>query len=184
MSADVTSLLDRARRKDAQAWSHLYDTYYPRIYGFIMARVSDSMLAEDLAADVFISALKAIGSYEERGHGFAAWLYRIAHNRLIDHYRHSGRRESESLDAHDDDGVLVGNAPTTGGEPPADHLDLHAAMQRLTPEQRQVVHLRFIEGLTSDQVAGVMSKSTAAVKIIQHRALRLLKRTLLGPVSQ
>jgi RNA polymerase sigma-70 factor (ECF subfamily) len=143
-----------------------------------MARVHDSMLAEDLAADVFVNALRAIASYEERGLTLAAWLFRIAHNRLIDHYRRSGSRATSSLDEIETDNnpelAAHAHTDTTSGE----RLDLQHALQQLTADQRQIVHLRFIEGLTSGQVAKIMSKSEGAVKIVQHRALKALKHLL------
>src|SRR2546430_2742623 len=92
------SLVRRAQRQDREAWSTIYDQVYPRIFGFLMTRLHDSMLAEDLASDVFVNALKAISTYEERGLELNAWLFRIAHNKLIDHYRRAGVRQHSSLD--------------------------------------------------------------------------------------
>ncbi|MBI5876042.1 MAG: sigma-70 family RNA polymerase sigma factor [Chloroflexi bacterium] len=182
MSADESRLLRRARRNDSEAWSHIYDLYYPRIYAFMLARIRDSMLAEDLAADVFVNALRAINTYEERGLAFIAWLYRIAHNRLIDHYRRSGRTGTDSLDEMDETGDrLDDKAITTSGGLDLERIDLQQAVGRLTAEQQQIVQLRFVEGMTSEQVATVMSKSVAAVKIMQHRALKALKQSLHHP---
>ena len=178
VSINEPALVMRAQRLDAEDWSTIYDQYYPRVYAFIMARVCDAMLAEDLAADVFVNALRAIAAYEERGVGFAAWLFRIAHNRLIDHYRRSGTRSISSFDDPDYDETT---SPTNGNENDrlsSEKLDLDQALQRLSAEQRQIIHLRFVEGLTSEQVASVLSKSEGAVKIAQHRALKALKQIL------
>jgi RNA polymerase sigma-70 factor (ECF subfamily) len=184
VSPEIPALLARARALDGDAWSQIYDQFYPRIFAFVLTRVRDRMLAEDLAADVFVNALRAIDTYEERGLGLAAWLFRIANNRLIDHYRQSGKRDTESLDEMDETGQRYPDGATTSGGLNLEGLDLQAAMLLLSPEQRQVVHLRFIEGLTSQQVAGVMKKTTAAVKIMQHRALKTLQKVLRRPVTQ
>jgi RNA polymerase sigma-70 factor (ECF subfamily) len=178
VSVDDGLLLSRAQQLDPDAWSVIYAQYYPRVYAFLMARVRDSMLAEDLAADVFVSALRAIASYEERGLTLAAWLYRIAHNRLIDYYRRYGSRPGTSLDEMEADGSPEPAAHPSGDAASNERIDLHQAMQRLSTEQQQVIHLRFVEGMTSDQVAQIMSKSEGAVKILQHRALKVLKGLL------
>ncbi len=184
MAADDVTLLARAQQLEPDAWTEIYDQFYPRIYGFLLTRVRDGMLAEDLAADVFVNALRAIPSYEERGLGLAVWLLRIAHNRLIDHLRQSGSQASDSLDEQD---LVERIAEDTGKlqeSQLSDSIDLQTAVQQLNSDQRQVIHLRFVEGLTSQQVASILGKSEAAVKIIQHRALKALKAMLIQkPVS-
>ncbi len=185
MSADESRLLKRARQNDSAAWSQIYELYYPRIYAFMLTRVRDGMLAEDLAADVFVNALRAIETYEERGLVFAAWLYRIAHNRLIDHYRRNGRTSTDSLDEIDESGDrLADKAIITNGGVDPERIDLQAAVGLLSAEQQQIVHLRFIEGMTSEQVADAMNKTVAAVKIMQHRALKALKVSLYSPSNR
>ncbi|MBI1800447.1 MAG: sigma-70 family RNA polymerase sigma factor [Chloroflexi bacterium] len=172
------TLLQRARRQDAGAWAEIYDQYYPRIYAFLLTRVRDRALAEDLAADVFVNALRAIASYEDRGFELAAWLFRIAHNRLTDHLRRTMVRGSDSLDELEEEqdiSLLAGqDAEPAHGEA----MDLRRALEQLNPTQRQVIHLRFMEGLTSEQVARIMGKSAGAIKILQYRALKTLKRLL------
>ena len=161
-------LLKRARRLEASAWSEIYDQFYPRVYAMLLTRVHDSMLAEDLAADVFVNAMRAIHTYEDRGIGLAAWLFRIAQNRLTDHYRRTRIPMDELTEmASADEAQML----------PID-LDVQQALERLNPEQRQIIHLRFIEGLTSQQVGQVMGKTEAAIKIAQHRALKRLKQML------
>ena len=172
------SLLRRAKRQDREAWSTIYDQFYPRIFAFLMTRLHDSMLAEDLASDVFVSALKAISTYEERGLELTAWLFRIAHNKLIDHYRRSGLRRNTSLDEFEQ-GNSEANlpSPNSDGIDP-DRIDIENALRKLGDDQRQVMHLRFVEGLTSNEVALVLGRSLASVKILQHRALKALKKAL------
>jgi RNA polymerase sigma-70 factor (ECF subfamily) len=172
------SLLLRAQRQEREAWSTIYDQFYPRVFAFLMTRLHDSMLAEDLAADVFLSALKAISTYEERGPGLTAWLFRIAHNRLIDHYRRSSIRISTSLDDFEHGDSAAPHPTVSSDGLNAEKIDIDAAMKFLGDDQRQVIHLRFVEGLTSSEVASVLGKSLASVKILQHRALKVLKSVL------
>ena len=172
------SLLRRAQKQDREAWSTIYDQFYPRVYAFLMTRLHDSMLAEDLASDVFVNALKAISTYEERGLELTAWLFRIAHNRLIDHYRRSAIRQSTSLDEYEQGEATTGFPSTNPDGIDPDKIDIENALRTLADDQRQVVHLRFVEGLTSSEVAAVLSKSLASVKILQHRALKALKKAL------
>ncbi len=178
VGVDESTLLQRAQALDPEAWSGIYDQYYPRVYAFLMARVRDGMLAEDLAADVFVNALRAIASYEERGVGFAAWIFRIAHNRLIDHYRRSSARLTSSMDEVGNDESDSSVDLTNADKLSSDKIDLDKALQKLNAEQQLVIHLRFVEGFTSEQVASILSKSEGAVKITQHRALKALRRFL------
>jgi RNA polymerase sigma-70 factor (ECF subfamily) len=172
MAPKSDSLLRRAQHLEPAAWSEIYDQLYPRVYAFLLTRVHDAMLAEDLAADVFVNALRAIGSYEDRGLGLTAWLFRIANNRLKDYYRRQAVRPQEDLETIEETLGAHGDVPL-----PVE-FDLQTALQHLKPEQRQILHLRFVEGLTSVQVAQVLDKTEAAVKIAQHRALKALRLIL------
>ncbi len=171
VTRDEATLLRRAQQRDPAAWAELFDQFYPRVYAFILTRVRDHMLAEDLAADVFVNALRAIASYEDRGLGLISWLFRIAQNRIIDHLRRSVPRTPNHLDDFSEQLADPQASPIR-----SENLDLRTALERLSPDQRQVIHLRFVEDMTSAQVAHVIGKSEGAVKIIQHRALKSLKQ--------
>src|SRR5262249_55284773 len=146
------------------------------IFRYIVHRVNDTQLAEDLTADVFIRALKSISSYQEQGRPFLAWLYRIAHARVVDHYRRTDRRPVESdleaepipVEADLDQQVLRRQAAK----------GLRAAIVGLTEEQQQVVIFRFIEGYSIEVVAQMMGKKANAIKALQHRALRSMAHRL------
>jgi RNA polymerase sigma-70 factor (ECF subfamily) len=170
--ADEKRTVERARRGDPDAFARLYRDHVQAIYRYIIHRVSDTQLAEDLTGDVFMRALKAVGSYQDQGKPFVAWLYRIAHARVVDHYRRSSRRPAEA---------------DVEGEPIAVTTDMDVAILRrqaakalreaianLTDEQQQVVILRFIEGQSIETVAQIMDKNPNAIKALQHRALRAL----------
>ncbi|MEQ8677725.1 MAG: sigma-70 family RNA polymerase sigma factor [Aggregatilineales bacterium] len=168
-------LLD-ASNGDRDAFASLYRENVQVIYRYIYHRVTDTQLAEDLTGDVFTRALKGISSYQDQGKPFAAWLYRIAHARVVDHYRRSGRRPDES----DIDEVPVAVTPNMDEGMMRRHTAkaLRTAIAELTSDQQQVIILRFIEGHRIETVAEMMDKNANAIKALQHRALRSLARFL------
>jgi RNA polymerase sigma factor (sigma-70 family) len=165
-------LLVRARQGNGDAFAQLYRANVQAIYRYIHYRVNDVHLAEDMTGDVFTRALKSMSSYTDQGKPFLAWLYRIAHARVIDYYRKTKRRPVES-DVDDepipittdmDEGLLRRQAAKA----------LREAIAHLTDEQQQVIILRFIEGHRIEIVADMMGKNANAIKALQHRALRSL----------
>jgi RNA polymerase sigma-70 factor (ECF subfamily) len=175
--ANERTLLERAKQYDEVALGELYDQYAPRIYAYIYRRVGNAHLAEDLTGDVFVRVLQAIQSERFWHTSFQAWLYRIAHNLVVDYYR----RHPSAVDAEMDEGIpSTGEDLALGVEERIYHQRLHAAMRRLTPGQQQVLTLRFGEGMTARGVAEVMEKSVGAVEALQHRGLAALRRILEG----
>jgi RNA polymerase sigma-70 factor, ECF subfamily len=174
--AEEQRLLKLAQRGDADAFAALYHESVQTIFRYIVHRVNDHRLAEDLTGDVFIRALESLGNYRDQGKPFIAWLYRIAHARVIDHYRRTGRRPSESdiedepiaIDADMDAGMLRRQAAKV----------LRDAITHLTDDQQHVIILRFIEGHRIETVAEMMGKQPNAIKALQFRALRSLASRL------
>jgi RNA polymerase sigma-70 factor (ECF subfamily) len=169
------ALLERAKEYDGAALAELYDRYAPRIYAYIYRRVSDAHLAEDLTGDVFVRVIKAIQAEQFWQASFQAWLYRIAHNLVVDHYRRGGQATELTLDerlmaAEDDPASVVTERLS--------RQRLRAAISRLTPDQQQVLALRFGEGLTAREAAEIVGKSVGAIEALQHRALAALRRIL------
>jgi len=169
---DEQRLLKRAQGGNADAFAHLYRANVQAIYRYIYHRVNDVHLAEDMTGDVFTRALKSMTRYRDQGKPFIAWLYRIAHARVVDYYRMSDRRpmesdvEAEPIPIHDDlDGDILRRQAAKA---------LREAIASLTDEQQQVVILRFIEGQRIETVADIMGKNANAIKALQHRALRSL----------
>ena len=174
--ADEKRLLYRAQRGDGEAFAQLYQAHVQVIFRYILHRVSDPALAEDLTGDVFTKALEGLVKYRDQGKPFVAWLYRIAHARVIDHYRRATRRPLES--DVDDEPIAVDN------DLDADMLrrqaakTLNRAIADLTDDQQQVIILRFIEGYRIEAVAEIMGKQPNAIKALQFRALRALASRL------
>lgn len=168
------ALVERARELDDAAWAAIYERHAEQVYAYIYYRLGDQHVAEDLAADVFVKAVAGIKGYRYRGTPLLAWLYRIAHNVTVDHRKSAQTRmQRTSTDALE------------RIEAPRDELgqrdqrhDMLAAIRRLTPDQQQVVILRFYTGMSNAEVAQVIGKPEGAVKALQTRALRSLRRAL------
>ncbi|MBI4288906.1 MAG: sigma-70 family RNA polymerase sigma factor [Chloroflexi bacterium] len=168
-------LVRRAQQRDADAWTELYNGYVDRIYRYTLARVRNTMLAEDLTEQVFLRALNSISSFTWKGDPFAAWLFRIAHNLIIDFHRKPSSKE-QSLPEWD--------LPTSGADPvemAETNITMEMVLQevdKLTPGQRQAIELRFIADLSIEETARIMGKNPGAVKALQHSALASLRRLL------
>jgi RNA polymerase sigma-70 factor (ECF subfamily) len=170
-------LLERAANLEEAALSELYDRYELKIYNYIYRRTSNQTLAEDLTAQVFLRMLEAIHNDKTWHSSFSGWLYRIAHNLVIDHYRVRDRQKQVSID---DAPVMVdpSNSPVRSAEIALDAEYLRTAIRRLTDEQAQVITLRFLEGYSFNEIAGMMDKTEGAVKALQHRAVSTLRQLL------
>jgi RNA polymerase sigma-70 factor (ECF subfamily) len=174
-AGDGKALLERARRYDQEALAEIYDQYASKIYSYIYYRVGDARLAEDLTASVFLNVLEAIRGNRAWYKSFSAWLYRIAHNIVVDQFRRKGKLPELPLDER-----LVSNAedPSKGAELALEIDWLEKAVRDLTDDQSEVIILKFIEGLTNSEVASVLGKTEGAVKSLQYRALASLRRML------
>ncbi|MBI4759477.1 MAG: sigma-70 family RNA polymerase sigma factor [Chloroflexi bacterium] len=172
---DEVLLVDRLKRNDAGAWTQIYDRHYQQIYNYLYYQLRGASEAEDLAAEVFLRAIEAIGSYTPRGLPLVSWLYRIGHNLVVDHLRRQSRRDQLPLQES-----LVWDHESSGGllESKIEKEELLRALQYLTVDQRQVLILKFVQEMDNSGVAQVLGKTEGAVKSIQHRALASLKRVL------
>ena len=176
-SDDDRPLIERVRKGDQDALRTLYERYFDRIYNYVYARLGRAEDAEDLAIDTMTKSLTRLDLFHDQGGAFSSWVYRIAHNATIDHYRRHGKVGLVSLE----------QAPVPESADPSEvaveqlsNEDLHAAIRDLTDEQQQVLILRFFQDLTAAQAAAVMGKTVGAVQALQHRALGSLERALQG----
>ena len=175
MDQDERLLVERAK-SDAQAFGVLYDRYGEDIYRFAHARLGNVAAAEDVTADVFVKALRGISRYRDRGRPFSCWLYRIARNAVADHFRHDpvNRQLSDWLP---DPGTQVEAAAIH-------HLeveDLWRLVEKLPPQQRIAMTLRFRDDRSAREAAAVMGKSEAAVKLLIYRAVGRLRSQVAVP---
>ncbi|MEI8308703.1 MAG: sigma-70 family RNA polymerase sigma factor [Chloroflexales bacterium] len=167
-------LIDRARQSDPQALSTIYEIFAPKIYRYIYYRVGDAELARDLQSDVFLRMLEGIERYEDRGWSISAWLYRIAHDRMIDTLRRHERTRTIPLDVWMESGEDQEDFLDTSDERTA----LLRAMHQLSPSQAQVLRLRYTYDLSIEETARQMGRSQGSIKSLQHRAQQNLARLL------
>ncbi len=172
-------IIERAKAYDHAVLQHLYEAYSPALFRYIYYRIGDRETAEDIRADVFIKMLEGLASFNYQGWSIASWLYRIAHDRVVDHLRRQGRRKQETLV---DSVVDPADGPDQQSLASLDHAELYAALQQLTDEQAEVIILRFLQDRSIRDVAQITGRSEGAIKALQHRALNALGR-LLRPVG-
>lgn len=172
---DDSTLIRRARQRDSVAFGMLYERHVDRVYRYIAYRTSSTVIAEDLTSEVFLNAWRAIDRYEDRGYAFSTWLLRLAHNEVTDHYR--THRATSPLPETD---VYSSPLPEPGHvvELQDEQVTLVRAIQQLPDEWQQIVLLRFVEGLSFDEISTIVGKSSGACRVIQHRALTRLRNLL------
>jgi RNA polymerase sigma-70 factor (ECF subfamily) len=172
---EESHLIEAAKNGDSQAISQLYQAHVQPIYRYILVRVHDPQVAEDLTSDVFVRALETLAHYEQRGLPFLGWLYRIAAGKVVDHFRQVGRRHIQPLD----EGMAVeGYTPEQVASQHWQQQQLLMHLDTLTDEQQQVIMLRFVEGHDLKTTACLMGKKEGAIKSLQFRALQALARLL------
>ncbi|MEP6908902.1 MAG: sigma-70 family RNA polymerase sigma factor [Actinomycetota bacterium] len=173
-TANVRPLVERAQKGDRAALEELYLIHFDRIYSYLHLSVGNRHDAEDLTTLTFLRMLEAIGRFRWQTAPFSAWLFRIAHNLAMDHFR-AGRR----VQVEEDVPELAGGEESSAEDQALDSLG-HAGMleliQRLSAEQRQVLTLKFLFGFANGEVAGILGKTEGAVKSLQHRALASLQK--------
>jgi RNA polymerase sigma-70 factor, ECF subfamily len=169
--------VDRAKEYDTEAFGKLYDLYYDKIYSYVYFKLGNRFEAEDVAEQVFLKALESISGFEWKGYPFSAWLFRIASNLVIDHYR-SNKYEMVDYEGEIFVDSNTDRCPERSALREFNRQEVVNALKTLTEDQRQVIVLRFIAGLTNDEVAKTINKSVGAVKVLQHRALGALGRIL------
>jgi RNA polymerase sigma-70 factor (ECF subfamily) len=173
-ATDELKLIRLSQQGDTEAFASLYACYVERITRYVYFRVTDHQLAEDITSRIFLKMLEKLDTYQVGQSPVIAWLYRMAHNAVIDHYR--TKKTFVSLDdvhpaeARQEDGI------EEKLELQIKSQQLRAALQALTEEQQRVLILRFIEGLSTREIARKLGKRQGAVRGLQMRALQKLAR--------
>ena len=172
-SRDLRREVRKASRGDEEAAGALFDHYYPRVYRYALSRLGRSQDAEDVAAEVFARVLRRLDDFRWKGAGFEAWLFRIAYNLIVDQYRGSGREQlvepGDEPDEHDPQDELLRSE--TAGE-------LMAMLDTLSHDQKEVLLLRFVAGLETEEIAKTMGRNANAVRQVQFRALDAMRKRM------
>ena len=164
-----------AAKGDAAAFATLYETYLDPIYRFIYVRVRTPELAEDLTQTVFLKAWQALPNLAEREHSFSSWLYTIARNTVIDHWK---KKKDVVIGDESPIWYTVTDArptPNEAAEKNEEALFALSLLDVLTDEQRELITLRFIEDKTTEEIATVMNRNPDAIRALQYRALKTLR---------
>jgi len=167
-------IISRATGGDPEAFGEIYSVYLDRIYRYVFYQVKDKMMAEDITEEIFIKAWKALGSYRGEGQAFSSWLYRIAHNQVIDQFRR--RRWEMVLDVETDITNTDGADPQREAEKSLAQAEVLGMLALLPPQQKQVIILKFVEGLGNREIEEITGKSQGAIRVMQMRALDALRQ--------
>lgn len=177
-NAEERALIERARQ-EPEAFGQLYEQYVARIYNYHYRHTGNVHEAEDLTSRTFYRALRSLSNYQERGYSFQAWLFRIAHNLVVNLYRDQSRRPSVPLDD-----VLPAELIADDGHERLERLEeVHAlaqAFEALPEERKTLILLKFVERLSNEEIAIVLGRTEGAVKALYHRTLITLRRSMAG----
>src|SRR5512138_2795643 len=173
---EPSHLMRQAQAGDRAALGELYDQHWPSVFRYLYYRVGDRQAAEDLAAEVFARMLEALPRYRPTAVPFKAWLFQIARNLAIDHFRKGGGRVAVSLDPEMENPME--EDPYSRVERSLTNARLQSALSTLNPDQRDVIILRIIGEMPIGEVAQALGKSEDAVKGLQRRGLIALRDTL------
>jgi len=176
---DEQSALNGLRNLDSQSIGAIYDHYFPDIHRYVRYRINDDSIAEDIASDVFVRLLEATQKRRGPDTNLKGWLLATASNAVNDHLRRQYRRPTEVLSDSMPDGSTSVHAEIDLRE---QNQVVRSAYTHLTPEQQDVLALRFGQGYSLEETASLMKKKVNAVKALQFRALAALQR-LIGEVS-
>ena len=167
-------LVEQAKSGDAEAFAQLYDACMDRVYRYVFFRVSDQQMAEDLTSQVFLKAWEKLDGYRPQG-PFLSWLYAIARNTVIDHYR----TQKQTVSLEDAGPIVAENDRLEDAlEFEFEMKSVQAAMQQLTGEQQEVLILKFVAEYDTAQIAKRMGKSPGAIRALQMRALQALAKVI------
>lgn len=183
--SDEQALLARIKVFDMEALAEVYDTFSPAIYRHAYRLVGDARLAEDCTTETFSRLLKALKEGNGPASYLKAYLFRIAHNWVTDHYRRGGQAASLDELAEEDgfEPAADVETPQQLAEAAYDAAHVRRALAMLTPDQRAVIVMKYFEEMSNEEIAAAVAKPVGAVKSLQHRALGALRRALAGAIE-
>jgi RNA polymerase sigma-70 factor (ECF subfamily) len=175
-SQQLRQLVEQAKRGNREALEELYLLHFDRIYSYLHMSVGNRHDAEDLTTQVFVKMLESIGKFRWRSAPFSAWLFRIAHNLAMDHFRANKRWQPEEEVPEPDPGD--GSAAEEEALEAIGRQSMLELIEKLSHEQQQVLTLKFVFNFSNAEAATILDKTEGAIKSLQHRALASLQRQL------
>lgn len=179
----VEELVKKAQKGDAAAFAGLYEHFYAKMHRYVSFKMGNANEPEDVTEDVFLRMLDSISSFKWQGYPFSSWLFRIAHNLVVDYFRKKGRQKTALLD----DAIGIIGATSYDLYQNLDVKlsikEVNEAISRLTNLQQEVLSLRFAGGLSVRETADAVGKNENAVKALQHAGIKKL-RQLLGAAQE
>jgi len=175
-SQELTRLVERAQQGNRDALEDLYLIHFDRIYSYLHMSVGNRHDAEDLTTQVFVKMIESIGKFRWRSAPFSAWLFRIAHNLAMDHFRANKRWQPEEEVPEPDPGE--GSAAEEEALQSIGRQSMLELIEKLSNEQQQVLTLKFVFNFSNAEAATILDKTEGAIKSLQHRALASLQRQL------
>jgi len=172
----IESELVEQAKTDEQAFAKLYDQYFGKIYAFVVKRVSHQETAEDIVSETFMKVFLNLSKYESRGYTFGAWLYKIAGNLVIDHYRKHGREKTAELEPE----IYENLAGETNLEKDVNNQQLrqllNSVLNKLPEQEREVIELKFFAQMSNQEISVATSLSANHVGVIVYRGLKKLSK--------
>lgn len=175
---ELSRLIKRIQKGDADAFGQLYDRFYDPVYTYVLRQTGSRADAEDITAEVFLYVLEKIDGFSWHGAGFAAWLFRIARNDVLDHFRRLGRGARETAMTEEIMELPSAALVEDQANKAWDERELRRAIAELSEEQQQVVLLKLMMNFSNRQIGEVLDKSEGAVKALTHRAMLALRKRL------
>ncbi len=174
MLENELNLIKQAQNSESEAFGTIYDYYLPKIYRFVLLKVSNREEAEDITHQVFLKAWTSIDSYKNRNLPFSSWLYKIARNAVIDHYRRT--RLTLNIEDEENNEELISRSDLSKElDLKTDIAEIYQLLSELKNIEQEVIVMRFVDDLPIKAVAQALQKTEGAIKLIQHRALSSLK---------
>lgn len=163
-------------KENIQAFKRIYDYYFPKIFAYCYNRISNTDICKDLVSEVFLDAVEAIKNFDtSKSHRFGSWLYRVAYNKIVDHYKSQKRQVDNSIEDYknlqnnDDLDIAVKNDEM--------RIKINLILTKLKLRYQLIITLRYFEELETEEIAEIMQISHAQVALIQHRALKSFRST-------
>jgi RNA polymerase sigma-70 factor, ECF subfamily len=176
---EVPELVAAAKAGDRTAFAQLYRTYLPTVYKFLYYRTgSNKAVAEDMTAEVFLRALRKIEDFNWTGADFGSWLLRIARNLVLDNAKSSRARLEVLNDEMPEDAAGEARSTESAVMEALQNQSVYKAITQLSPDQRDVITMRFIQGMDVSEVAAAMGKKEGTIRTLQFRGLKTLQKVL------